>query len=251
MTAYSIGELAKRSGITVRALRYYETQGLLAPLRTESGQRVYGTRDILRLQQIQMLKQAGFSLAQIKTMMAEQAVDAARLLGMQQELLQARLAETDAMLETVTSALRAVREGQTVDLSTLCSIIKQGESAMSEEKWQKVWDTYYTAEEQERWKAAKEAVPEDVQKACERNWPTLIARTEALVGTDPAAPEAQAIVKEWNAMTQVIYDVDPSLMRSAARMYDDMDNWPKDGPVSPFSKEVWDFIKAAEAAAES
>jgi hypothetical protein len=36
-----IGELARRSGVSVRALRYYETQGLLTPTRSHSGQRYY------------------------------------------------------------------------------------------------------------------------------------------------------------------------------------------------------------------
>ncbi len=250
MTAYSIGELAKRAGVTVRALRYYESQALLTPLRSETGQRVYRVRDVLRLQHIQMLKQAGFSLSQIKKMLTESSIDASGILTMQQELLQAQRADIDAMLTTVTDALKRITDGQDIDLSTLCNIIKVGESAMSEEKWQKVWDKYYTDDEQERWAAAKDAVPEDIQRECEAKWPVLIARTEALVGTDPASQEAQAVLKEWNAMTQMIYDIDPTLTQSAARMYDDMDNWPEDGPQAPFSQEVWAFIKAAEAASK-
>lgn len=247
MTAYSIGELAKRAGVTVRTLRYYESQALLSPLRSEAGQRVYHVQDVLRLQHIQMLKQAGFPLSHIKKMLMEPSIDAHAALTLQADLLAARRADIDAMLTTVTDALKRLKDGQDVDLSTLCNIIKIGESAMSEEKWQKVWDKYYTNDEQERWAAAKEAVPEEIQRECEAKWPVLIARTEALVGTDPASEKAQAVLKEWNAMTQMIYDIDPTLTRSAARMYDDMDNWPEDGPQAPFSQEVWAFIKAAEA----
>lgn len=250
MKFLSIGELAKQSGITVRTLRYYESKGLLEPKRSESGQRAFGVQDVVRLQQILMLKRAGFGLRAIAGMLEAGTVNARQMLEMQQVLLKKHLQQTEAMLVTVSDALRNLGQDETTDLSTLCTIIKLGEGTMSEEKWQKVWDKYYTPEEQDRWQNAKEQVPDDVREACERNWPALIARTEALLGTDPALEEAQAVLREWNTMTQVIYDVDPSLTRSAARMYDDMDNWPEDGPQPPFSKDVWAFIKAAEKASQ-
>ncbi|MEV4278892.1 MerR family transcriptional regulator [Actinoplanes xinjiangensis] len=56
-----IGELATRSGVSVRALRYYEEQGLLTAERSESGQRHYPERAVDRVQLIQMLYGAGLS----------------------------------------------------------------------------------------------------------------------------------------------------------------------------------------------
>ncbi|WP_417464067.1 hypothetical protein [Kordiimonas sp.] len=49
-------------------------------------------------------------------------------------------------------------------------------------------------------------------------------------------------------MTKAIYDIDPKLTGSAAKLYDNLDDWPADGPEPPFSTEVWTFIKKAEAA---
>ncbi|MEV4115210.1 MerR family transcriptional regulator [Nonomuraea sp. NPDC049695] len=56
-----IGELAARSGVSVRALRYYEEQGLLEAHRSESGQRQYPESAADRVQLIQMLYSAGLS----------------------------------------------------------------------------------------------------------------------------------------------------------------------------------------------
>lgn len=56
-----IGELATRSGVSVRALRYYEEQGLLAAGRSDSGQRHYAGPAVDRVQLIQMLYGAGLS----------------------------------------------------------------------------------------------------------------------------------------------------------------------------------------------
>jgi len=243
----SIGELAERSGITVRALRYYETKNLINPMRSEAGQRVYKYPDIVRLQQIQLLKRAGFTLSQIATMMGDAAIEARNILRIQKGLLEKQLAHSKASLAAIETAIDRLDESPT-DLFTLCNMIKIGESVVNEDNWKKVWDKFYTDEEQARWKKAKEAIPKDIQQACEENWPKLIARTEALLGTNPASDEAQAILKEWNAMTQTIYDIDPSLTKSAARLYDKMDEWPDGSPQSPFSSEVWAFIKAADQA---
>src|SRR6478735_4070544 len=67
---WKVGELAARTGLTVRALHHYDAVGLLCPSdRTESahrsGHRLYTAADVARLHQILCLKQLGFGLEQI------------------------------------------------------------------------------------------------------------------------------------------------------------------------------------------
>ena len=64
-----IGELAERTGVSVRALRYYEEQGLLAAQRSDSGQRHYQEHAIGRVRLIQQLYAAGISSAGILEML--------------------------------------------------------------------------------------------------------------------------------------------------------------------------------------
>ncbi|PZE73871.1 MerR family transcriptional regulator [Curtobacterium sp. MCBD17_019] len=56
-----IGEIARRAGVSARALRYYEEQGLLTSVRTASGQRVYAESAVERVQLIQQFFAAGLS----------------------------------------------------------------------------------------------------------------------------------------------------------------------------------------------
>ncbi|SFB53020.1 DNA-binding transcriptional regulator, MerR family [Amycolatopsis marina] len=56
-----IGRLAERSGVSVRALRYYEEQGLLRAERTPAGQRVYQESDVERVRFYQQLYAAGLT----------------------------------------------------------------------------------------------------------------------------------------------------------------------------------------------
>ena len=60
-----IGELARRTGISERALRYYEEQNLLRPVRRSSGYREYQEFDVRRVASIRMLLAAGLSTAVI------------------------------------------------------------------------------------------------------------------------------------------------------------------------------------------
>src|SRR5215475_1751742 len=65
--ALKVGELARRTGLTVRALHHYDEIGLLRPsLRTEGGYRLYTAADVARLQQVVSLRQLGFSLEQVR-----------------------------------------------------------------------------------------------------------------------------------------------------------------------------------------
>ena len=64
---FSVGEMAAEFGITPRALRFYESKGLLSPLRRE-GMRFYGNRDRERIALILKLKKFGFTLIEIKEM---------------------------------------------------------------------------------------------------------------------------------------------------------------------------------------
>lgn len=66
-----IGELARRSGVSVRSLRYYEEQGLLAPTRNGVGHRVYQPLDVDRVVGIQELYAAGFCSAVVRDLLPE------------------------------------------------------------------------------------------------------------------------------------------------------------------------------------
>src|SRR3954465_15372136 len=65
------GELARRTGVTIRTLHHYDEIGLLQPsLRTEAGHRLYTAADVARLQQVLSLRQLGFSREEIRDCLA-------------------------------------------------------------------------------------------------------------------------------------------------------------------------------------
>ncbi len=67
--ALSIGQIAKRTGLAVSAIRFYEEKGLIRPGRNAAGQRRYQRADIRRLSFVMISQQLGFALADIAALL--------------------------------------------------------------------------------------------------------------------------------------------------------------------------------------
>src|SRR6185436_3559529 len=92
--------IARRFGVSAKALRVYERSGLIAPARTVSGWRVYGQAEIERLAAIVALKQLGLPLKRVAAVLAGNA-DLAAALALQEEALKQARAATDEALVLV------------------------------------------------------------------------------------------------------------------------------------------------------
>jgi DNA-binding transcriptional MerR regulator len=109
-----IGQLAKRSGVSVRALRYYEEQGLLRAERTPAGQRVYQESDVDRVHFYQQLYAAGLTSRNIAQLLPcielGHTVAAQRaMLREQRDRIQARMDELAAVLERLDGLIALTR----------------------------------------------------------------------------------------------------------------------------------------------
>lgn len=99
-----IGEVAGRAGVSVRSLRYYEQQGLLASVRTSGGQRRYSEDAVARVELIQRLYAAGLSSPTIKDLLP--CVDA----GVSTPESRARLHDEKARLDEHIAELQHTRD---------------------------------------------------------------------------------------------------------------------------------------------
>ncbi len=108
---FTIGELAAAFALSPRAIRFYEDQGLLAPVRAGT-QRVYTKRDRARLQLILRGKRLGFSLADIREFLDLYDAGGAnrRQMAMTLERTRARIADLEQQLEDITITLAELRD---------------------------------------------------------------------------------------------------------------------------------------------
>lgn len=103
----TIGAVAKRAGVAIDTIRYYEREGLLPePLRRPSGYRSYGDGTVARLCFIRRAKALGFTLEEIRDLLALSADRHRGVEGVRQRA-QRRLAEIEARI----AELQRVRAG--------------------------------------------------------------------------------------------------------------------------------------------
>jgi DNA-binding transcriptional MerR regulator len=248
--ALDISEVVRRTGLTSRALRFYEARGLLAPLRSASGRRWYGPAELERVNQIVALKRAGLTLAQIQRLSRARTLDLNTLVEAQLAAIGSRLAELEEARSLLLSVKSRIDRGEPVDAATFCSLIRNGDAVMETENWKKVVDRYYSAEEQAEWAERAKALPPGFDpQAYAAAWSQLAERIEAALPLDPASAEAQAFLGEWRALLKPFTDVaSPKMMAGAANLYGRMEEW-KGDQRPPFSAAVWEFIQAAGRAA--
>lgn len=103
-----IGELSRQAGVSERALRYYEEQGLLRPQRRPSGYRVYSDADITAVRRIRVLLDAGLSTAQIVRVLPCVVDDDGRLTPQCPELVDELVRHRDRIGEAI-GVLEATR----------------------------------------------------------------------------------------------------------------------------------------------
>jgi len=108
---YTVGEVARWSGVTVRTLHHYEHIALLAPAgRSPSGYRLYDDADLERLQQILFYRELGFSLEHIAVALASPA-DAGDHLASQREVLLDRIRRLEGLVTALDHAMEAKTMG--------------------------------------------------------------------------------------------------------------------------------------------
>lgn len=243
--AIDIREVVKRTGLTSRALRFYEARGLLRPLRTYSGRRLYGRGELERIQQILALKRAGLSLSQIGRLTTRGTMDLGALVDAQLKIIEERRAELDEARTLLLSIKSRIDRGEPVDAATFCSLIRQGDRFMEAEDWKKVTDRYFTKEELAHWADHMKDAPAQSfdQEEYGRKWKELGDRVQAAIPSGPDSPEAQALYDEWQALLAPFKAVaTPEMMKGATRLYERMGEWEHEVPA-PFTSEAFRFIQ--------
>jgi MerR family transcriptional regulator, thiopeptide resistance regulator len=245
-----INEVVRRTGLTSRTLRFYESRGLVTPLRTASGRRIFGARELSRLHQIAVLKLAGLSLSQMQRLFAGHAVDLSAMLAAQLKMLDEEAAQVKRARQVIRFAMSRLEEGERIDTATFCSLIEAGQRMSNQEPkaWQAIIDRYFSPEEKAKWATAWQLIDADFDaQSYDAQWKRLGDRIKTALPMEPESETAQAFVDEWFELLKPFSAVStPDMWQSSMKMYDEMDQWTGDGAPDPgFDKSVWDFMKRA------
>lgn len=184
-----IGELARRTGLSVRALHHYDDIGLLKPsARAENGYRLYGRDDIARLYRIQALRRLDVSLGEIASLLDQEGGGLGTLVARQLAALEHEIRQA--------TALRGVLTGLQTQL--------HNRAEPSVDEWlvalesMAVGAKYFSDEELAQWRAHEGAAAD----ARRREKTALTARLQHLLRTNapPDGAEAMALAGRWIAL---------------------------------------------------
>ncbi|NWJ48528.1 MAG: MerR family transcriptional regulator [Chloroflexi bacterium] len=211
--AIKVGEIAKRTGLTVRTLHFYEELGLLIPSeRTEAGHRLYSAEDVMRLQQIKSMRQMGFSLDDIKNCLSSKEFSPRRVVQLhlkrvdeQLEMLQTlkrRLAALDSRLDSI----REVSIDEFLQTIEVMSMMEHN----------------FSTEEMEEIKARGQQLGDEKIREVETEWPTLIAAVKAAMdnGTAPDSAEVQGYMKRWKELVMMFSGGNPAIEQKLKQRYE-------------------------------
>jgi DNA-binding transcriptional MerR regulator len=182
-----IGELAKRTGLTVRALHHYDDIGLLKPsARSDAGYRLYNQADIARLHRIQALRRFGLSLADIGAYLTRPDLPLATVVAQQIEMLTQQIEQADALRSRLSRLHGQLAQGEEPDLADWLTTLEQ----------MTMYDKYFSQDELKQLPLYTQA------DKVEGEWKALVGAVGKLMagGATPADPKAQELARQWMTM---------------------------------------------------
>lgn len=207
-----VGELARRTGLTVRALHHWDDIGLLKPSRrTTAGHRLYAPAHIRRLQQILSLRTLGLGLREIVTVLEGPSPSLAEILEAHRDRVREQL---DLLLDLAGRLDRMLDKLRDQDTLTPEELLRTMERMTMIEK-------HFTPEQLEALKRRQMALGQDEIRSVQEEWPRLIgAVREAMKrGLDPASEEVQAMARRWKALVELFSGGDAGIEASVGSMF--------------------------------
>lgn len=207
---WKVGEIARRCGVTVRALHHYEDIGLVVPWRTPSGHRLYADDHLARLYRVLALRQLGMGLDEIAHVIDDDG-DPRAVLHRQIERLDATIRQQQALRDRLEAIARQLDRGEPVG----------GEAFLDVMEVMKMIEQYYTPEQLAELAKRRDAIGDDGMKAAEQAWQTLFADVRAAIdaGVDPKSDEARALAARWQALIDAFTGGDPGIARSLGNLW--------------------------------
>ncbi len=208
----TVNAVSKLTGVSIRALQYYDKIGLLHPAEhTQAGYRLYDDTAFERLQQIMLLRELEFSLKEIKSILQSPDFNRDKALEQQIDLLTLKKEHLDNLI-TFARGLKQVG-GKTMDFSAFDTTKLDEYAKQAKDKWQNT-DAY------KEFATNHNGRSKEMEEALARGMMTIFEDFGKFKDTAPDSDEAQALVKRLQAyISENYYACTPEILKSLGSMY--------------------------------
>jgi DNA-binding transcriptional MerR regulator len=215
---YTVSQLAKLAGVSVRTLHHYDEIGLLEPSYLKAnGYRYYARPELLRLQQILFFRELGFPLAKIALVIDSPEFDVARSLRDQKKLLELQRERLDALLATIEKTIKDI-EGETrMKAEDLYSGFTKEQVAEYRQEVIDRWGEDSLNDSEARIAAWTPGDGKWVEAEAGEVLGRMVERMEA--GAPPDDPEVQELTGRYFEYIRRFFDCTVEVFRELGKMY--------------------------------
>jgi len=223
----TVGELARKGGVTVRALQYYDTNGLLNPSEySEGGRRMYGKSDIIRLHQILFLKSFGFSLEEIRDRLlpTESTPQLEQMFKQQKEVLVGQISCIQEAVNLMDQVIDEIKLGGELGIGRLFVIMEATRRGnpysfmirhFSNDQINNFFNCFENENDADELNKNTQALFAELIELYRRN-------------EDPEGSEGQRLAARWWDLVMLMTKGDPVLIQNMFEIGANEDNWTSD-----------------------
>ncbi len=232
-----IGEVAERTGLTVRTLHHYDQVGLLRPTtRTPAGYRLYGPAEVRRLQHIASLRRLGLSLDDVKRCLDSGDPPLPEVLDVHLGRLDHEIREATEMRDRLKRIRLQLDEGA-IDLEAWLTVIHETLRI----------ETHFTPEQREVLEERADDLGLDRLAQVQDEWVAIFEELESLFDEElaPDHPDVLSLARRAQDLIQEFTGGDAGIARSLQAMYEAEGSRPLTDRGIHMRPDVWGFLGAA------
>lgn len=215
MSRYSVNQLAKLAGVSVRTLHHYDKIGLLKPLtRTESNYRYYGKEELLRLQQILFYRELDLPLAKIAELLGDPSFDTEEALRSHREELLKRRDRSIELLKTIDKTIKHLKSKKMKAEDMYRGFSKEQAKAHEKEAREKWGETIVEESKQRVKNMGREGLDKLLKEG--EGISGSLARLQTL---SPSDERVQKFIQGHYTLINSFYTVTPRIYRGLADLY--------------------------------
>ncbi len=207
---YSIHAVCQLTSLSIRTLHYYDEINLLnSSCRSRGKHRLYSEKALIRLQQIIILKQVGFSLSQIKKILDEDHTNPSSLFKMQLTFLKHQAKKIKKAIRLLEFMTNQYESQQSFDWEIIIKIIQ---TIQSQKNKTNEWYTEYLTKNE-----IKTLHP--FLKTRTKKWKILFDDLKKTIHVNPNNDQAKKIASKWAELAKKTYHDHPILMKKLWKGY--------------------------------